>query len=71
MQSVPITTNVMSSNHAHENSIQHYEIKFVSAGWWFTPGTTVSSTNKIDSRDIAELLLKVALNTMTITANTI
>ena len=31
------------------------------AGRWFSPGTTVSSTNKTDRRDIAEILLKVAL----------
>ena len=29
--------------------------------------TPVSSTNKTDSRDIAEISLKVALNTITIT----
>ena len=33
-------------------------------GWWFSPGTSVSSTNKTDCHDIAEILLKVALNTI-------
>ena len=33
------------------------------AGQWFSPGTLVSSTNKIDHYDITEILLKVALNT--------
>jgi hypothetical protein len=35
MQSVPITTNVLSSNPAHdeEYSIKHYVIKFVSDLW--------------------------------------
>ena len=37
------------------------------AGWWFSPGTLVSSTNKTDRHDITELLLKVALNTITLT----
>jgi hypothetical protein len=32
---------------------------------WFYPGTPVSSTNKTDLHDIAEILLKVALNTIT------
>ena len=32
---------------------------------WFSPGTPVSSTNKTDRHDIAEILLKVALNTIT------
>jgi hypothetical protein len=31
-----------------------------------SPGTLVSFTNKTDSHDIAEILLKVALNTMTL-----
>ena len=33
---------------------------------WFSPGTLVSSTNKTDHHDITEILLKVALNTITI-----
>jgi hypothetical protein len=33
---------------------------------WFSPGTLVSFTNKTDSHDIAEILLKTALNTMTL-----
>jgi hypothetical protein len=32
---------------------------------WFSPGTPVSSTNKIDRHDMTEILLKVALNTTT------
>jgi len=45
--------------------------------WWsdlwqvggFFPGTPVSSTNKTDRHDITEILLKVALNTITIISN--
>ena len=47
-----------------------YVIKYVSdllTGRWFSPGTPVSSTNKTDHHDIAEILLNVALNTITIT----
>ena len=33
-------------------------------GRWFSPGTPVSSTNKTGHHDIAEILLKVALNTI-------
>jgi hypothetical protein len=40
-------------------------------GQWFSPGPPVLSTNKIDHHDIAEILLKVALNTRTITLNPI
>ena len=32
---------------------------------WFSPGTPVSSINKTDLHDIAEISLKVALNTLT------
>jgi hypothetical protein len=31
---------------------------------WFSPGTPVSSTNKVDRHDITEMLFKVALNTI-------
>ena len=34
---------------------------------WFSPGTTVSSTNKAVRHDITEILLKVALNTINLT----
>jgi hypothetical protein len=33
-------------------------------GRWFSPGTPTSSTTKTGRHDIAEILLKVALNTM-------
>ena len=32
-------------------------------GWWFAPGTPASSTTKTGRHDIAEILLKVVLNT--------
>jgi hypothetical protein len=32
-------------------------------GRWFSPGTPASSTTKAGRHDIAEILLKVALNT--------
>ena len=76
MQSVPITTNVLSSNPAHCGvySIQHYMIKFVSdfrQVRLFYPCTLVSSSNKNDRHDIAEILLKVASNTKQYTKQTI
>jgi hypothetical protein len=66
VQSVPITTKVVSSNFVHGEVywIQHYVIKFVSdlrQVGGFSPGTLVSSNNKTDHHDIAEILLKVAL----------
>ena len=41
--------------------------QWLSAGQWFLLGTLVSSTNKTDLHDIAEILLKVALNISTLT----
>jgi hypothetical protein len=63
VQSVPITTKVVSSNpfHGEVYSIQHYVIKFVS-DLLVSPDSPVSSTNKTDCKDITEILLTVALN---------
>jgi hypothetical protein len=38
--------------------------QWLATGRWFSPGTPVSSTNKTDCQDIAEILMKVALNTI-------
>jgi hypothetical protein len=37
--------------------------QLIAHGWWFSPGTPVFSTTKTIRHDIAEILLKVALNT--------
>jgi len=39
----------------------------VSTGRWFSPDTLLSSTNKTDHHDIAKILLKVALTTISLT----
>jgi len=59
VQSMPITTKVVSSNSAHGevHLMQHCVIRF----------SPVSSTNKTDLHNIAEILLKVQLNTITLT----
>jgi hypothetical protein len=41
--------------------------QLLAAGRWFSPGTPVSSTNKTDRYDLTEILLKVALNNITLT----
>jgi hypothetical protein len=42
--------------------------QWLAAGWWFSPSTPpVSFTNKTGRHDITEILLKVALNTITLT----
>jgi hypothetical protein len=38
--------------------------QLLATGRWFSLGILVSSTNKTDSHDITEILLKVALNTI-------
>ena len=69
---MPITTNIVSSNldQGEVYSIQHYVIKFVSDLWQvggFLLSSPLSSTNKTDCHDITEILLQVALNTITLT----
>jgi hypothetical protein len=61
MQSVLITANVVSSN------LGHSDLYSIQAVRWFSLGTSISFTNKTDRHDIAEILLKVALNTITLT----
>jgi hypothetical protein len=36
----------------------------IAHGRWFSPGTPASSTTKAGRHDIAEILLKVAINTI-------
>jgi hypothetical protein len=48
----------------HHNIICFLDQIMRFTGQWFSPGPAVSSTNKTDRHDIAEILLKVALNTI-------
>jgi hypothetical protein len=41
--------------------------QWLAAAWWFSLGTPVSFMNKTDCHDITEILLKVALATLTLT----
>jgi hypothetical protein len=64
-------TKVVSSNpfHGKVYSIQHYMIKFVSdlqQVGGFLQALWHSSINKTDCHDIIEILLNVALNTITL-----
>ena len=43
--------------------------QLLAQGRWFSPGTTASSTTKTGRHDIAEILLKVALNTKNSNSN--
>ena len=74
MQLVPITTKVVSSNTAQAVRRDVLDITlcdnvchWLAAGQWFSQCTPISSTNKTDCHDITEVLLKVAVNTKTLT----
>ena len=69
MQSVPITTKVVSCNPIHSEVylVQHYVIKFVSdlrQVGSFLRVHRFPPPLKTDSHDITEILLKVVLNTI-------
>jgi hypothetical protein len=61
VQSVPITTKVVSSNPVHARctwyTLCDKVCQWLAAGQWFSPGTPIFSTNKIDGHDITEILL--------------
>jgi hypothetical protein len=73
MQSVHITTNVVSSNTAQvlDTTLCGKVCQRLLTGRWFSPGTSVSSNNKTDRCDITEILLNVALNTIKLKTNTL
>jgi len=64
MQSVPITTKVVSLYPAHggvlDTTLCDNVRQLYVTCLWFSLGTPVSSTNKTDHYDITEILLKVA-----------
>jgi hypothetical protein len=74
MHSVPITTNVVlfeprSWRGAIDTTLCDKVCQCLVAGRLFSPGTLVSTTNKTDHHDIAEIFLKVALKTIYQTTN--
>ena len=68
MQSVPITTHwclwVWISIRVKCIPLCDKVCQWLATGRWFSPGPSVSSTNKTDRHNITEILLKVALNTI-------
>jgi hypothetical protein len=72
MQSVPITTSVVSFifrswRDVPDTTLCDKVCTLLATGRWFSPGTPVSFTNDTDYHDIAEILLKVTLTTKVIT----
>ena len=56
----------------YDTMMPYYDvIALLMTGWWFSPGYLVSSTKKTDRHNIAEMLLRVALNTITLALITI
>ena len=43
---------------SHRQTVCDQVCQWLTAGRWFSPGTPVSSTNKIDPHDITEILFK-------------
>ena len=66
MQSMPIATNVVSSNPVQVYSIQHTVIKFVSDLRHVGGFLRFPPPIKLTTHDITEILLKVALYTITL-----
>ena len=64
---MPIVTIVKNSNPAHGVTFSNKACQWLAAGRWFPLATSVSSTNKTDHQDIAEILLNVALSTIPLT----
>ena len=64
-QSVPVTTDVGSAwRGVLDTTLCNKVCQWLATGRWFPPNTPVSSTNTTCLHDIAEILLKVALNTI-------
>jgi hypothetical protein len=67
---IPVSSTIKIVSLNTTQAIQHYVIKFVSYFWQvcgFFLGIPVSSTNKIYQYNLIEMLLKVMLNTITLT----
>jgi hypothetical protein len=63
-----LTVNTSLDIHSNYTKCLHDKVcLWLAAGQWFSPDTPVSSTNKTDGHDITEILLKVALTTITLT----
>jgi hypothetical protein len=52
------------AKHHNLKPTQSWVLKTILFDWWFSLGTPVSSTNKIDRHDITEILLKVLIKAL-------
>jgi hypothetical protein len=69
------STKINKTNTSHHNTLNTKKnswlcdkvCQWFAAGRWFSPGNPVSSTNNTERNDITKILLKVDLNTTTLT----
>jgi len=60
----PLILWVRTSIRARCTTLCDQVCQWLATGRWFSPGPTVSSTNKTDRHDITEIVWKVALSTI-------
>ena len=53
---------ILCRSGVHDITLCDKVYQSLATGWWFSPGTPVSSTNKTDHHDITKILVKVVLN---------
>ena len=56
-----------SCSGVNDTTLSDKVCQWLAAGWWISSGTNVSSINKTDRQDAIQILLKVVLNTTTVT----
>jgi hypothetical protein len=61
------TGSCKSNYHTITTMTALISLKGSESGQWFSPGTSVSSTNKTDRHDITEILLNEELSVITLT----
>ena len=61
MQSVTLWVRIPLRWGVRDTTLCDKVCQWLTAGRWFSPGTSVSSTNKTNRHDITEILFKVAL----------
>ena len=64
VQSVPNTNKTVSSRGVFDKTLYDETCQWLGLDRWFSAGIPVSSINKTDRHDIAEILLKVTFNTI-------
>jgi hypothetical protein len=64
-----IVESGVKHHHPLDTTLCDKVCQWLVAGLWFSLGTLISSSNNTDCHDITEILLRVELNTITLTPN--